>query len=146
MYFSTYEAVKVALRVQRNEHAPLSTAAAGAAATIVNDALMTPGDVIKQRLQIANSPYRGVWDCIVKTYQHEGIRAFYRSYKTTVRTCCNLTRSVWFDLQTCKGCLPARECIMAIPSVHTETCQMGCILTMHANRAKLALWASTCAH
>ena len=86
MYFSTYEAAKVALGVKRSQHAPLATAAAGAMATIVNDAFMTPGDVIKQRLQIANSPYKGVLDCIRGTYKHEGLRAFYRSYKTTVRS------------------------------------------------------------
>jgi hypothetical protein len=64
----------------------MDTAAAGAVATIVNDALMTPGDVIKQRLQLANSPYTGVIDCVVKTYQSEGLKAFFRSYKLTVRT------------------------------------------------------------
>jgi solute carrier family 25 (mitochondrial iron transporter), member 28/37 len=38
--------------------------------------------VIKQRLQMYNSPYKGIMDCIVKTTQKEGIRAFYRSYFT----------------------------------------------------------------
>jgi solute carrier family 25 (mitochondrial iron transporter), member 28/37 len=85
MYFAAYEAVKHKLGVRRSEHSPVYSAMAGAAATIVNDALMTPGDVIKQRLQIANSPYRGIMDCAVRTYHVEGLRAFYRSYKTTVR-------------------------------------------------------------
>ena len=85
MYFSTYEAVKSLLGVRRSQHAPVATAAAGAAATVVNDAFMTPGDVIKQRMQIANSPYKGILDCISKTYRNEGIKAFFRSYKTTVR-------------------------------------------------------------
>jgi hypothetical protein len=84
LYFATYEVAKQALGVQRSNHAPMSTAAAGALATVVNDALMTPGDVVKQRLQIANSPYRGMVDCIVKTYQYEGVQAFFRSYKLTV--------------------------------------------------------------
>lgn len=85
LYFATYEVAKQRLGVQRSSHAPLSTAAAGAFATIVNDALMTPGDVVKQRLQLANSPYNGMVDCIVKTYRSEGFRAFFRSYKLTVR-------------------------------------------------------------
>ena len=87
LYFATYEVAKQSLGVQRSSHAPLSTAAAGAMATVVNDALMTPGDVVKQRLQLANSPYEGMLDCIVKTYRSEGIHAFFRSYKLTVRTC-----------------------------------------------------------
>jgi solute carrier family 25 (mitochondrial iron transporter), member 28/37 len=84
MYFSTYEAVKAALGVRRSQHAPVATAAAGAMATVVNDAFMTPGDVVKQRLQIANSPYKGMLHCIASTYRQEGLRAFFRSYKTTV--------------------------------------------------------------
>lgn len=75
----------MALGVERSKHAPLATAASGAVATIVNDAVMTPGDVVKQRLQIAGSPYAGVLDCIRRTYRAEGLSAFYRSYKTTVR-------------------------------------------------------------
>ena len=85
LYFATYEVAKQALGVQRSNHAPLSTAAAGAMATVVNDALMTPGDVVKQRLQLANSPYSGMMDCIVKTYRYEGLSAFFRSYKLTAR-------------------------------------------------------------
>jgi hypothetical protein len=76
--------MKVVLRVDRKTHAPVATAISGAAATIVNDAVMTPGDVIKQRLQLASSPYKGIWDCIQTTYRAEGLAAFYRSYKTTV--------------------------------------------------------------
>ena len=38
--------------------------------------------VIKTRLQLYNSPYRGLYDCIVTTLRTEGVRAFYRSYTT----------------------------------------------------------------
>lgn len=31
---------------------------------------------------MANSPYKSVIDCMIKTYKQEGIRAFYRSYTT----------------------------------------------------------------
>jgi len=94
LYFSTYEAMKITLGVERSMHAPLATAASGAVATVVNDAIMTPGDVIKQRLQIASSPYTGVWDCMRRTYQAEGLRAFFRSYKTTVRSLTHNTASL----------------------------------------------------
>lgn len=62
----------------------MATAAAGATATVVNDAFMTPADVIKQRLQVAHSPYRGVMDCITQILRKEGPGAFFKSYRTTL--------------------------------------------------------------
>ena len=38
--------------------------------------------VIKQRMQMYGSPYTSCTQCMVKTYQTEGIRAFYRSFPT----------------------------------------------------------------
>ena len=48
------------------------------AATVVNDAVMVPADVIKQRLQVSQGQYKGVLDCIMQTRQREGLAAFYR--------------------------------------------------------------------
>ncbi|KLT45707.1 putative mitochondrial iron transporter of the mitochondrial carrier family [Cutaneotrichosporon oleaginosum] len=60
------------------------TAVAGASATITSDALMNPFDVIKQRMQIQNSPHRRVLDCARTVYRNEGLAAFYVSYPTTL--------------------------------------------------------------
>ncbi|EIW72314.1 hypothetical protein TREMEDRAFT_66814 [Tremella mesenterica DSM 1558] len=60
------------------------TALAAAAATISNDALMNPFDVIKQRMQIQNSPHRSVFSCARSVYATEGLAAFYVSYPTTL--------------------------------------------------------------
>lgn len=38
--------------------------------------------VVKQRLQLYHSPYKGAFQCIRTVYQTEGIKAFYRSYTT----------------------------------------------------------------
>ena len=38
--------------------------------------------VVKQRLQMYNSPYKGAVHCIRTVYATEGMRAFYRSYTT----------------------------------------------------------------
>ncbi|KAJ2508417.1 Fe(2+) transporter [Coemansia sp. RSA 2052] len=79
VYFATYEQTK-----------KVFTAAAGgnanslAAATIVSDALMNPFDVIKQRMQLAGTGYRNIVDCASKVLRHEGMRAFYVSYPTTL--------------------------------------------------------------
>lgn len=65
----------------------MATAVAGSIATIINDGVMTPSDVVKQRLQVANSPYRGMVDCILRVSREEGTAAFFKSYRTTVRAC-----------------------------------------------------------
>lgn len=42
----------------------------------------SPGLVVKQRMQMYNSPYRGLWDCVLTVSRNEGVAAFYRSYST----------------------------------------------------------------
>ncbi len=48
------------------------------AATVVNDVVMVPADVIKQRLQVSQGQYRGVLDCVMQTWRRKGLGAFYR--------------------------------------------------------------------
>ena len=43
---------------------------------------MTPVEVVKQRLQLHNTPYKGAMDCITQTFRNEGFFAFYRSFST----------------------------------------------------------------
>eukprot|EP00002_Diphylleia_rotans_P015845 TRINITY_DN3069_c0_g1_i2.p1 TRINITY_DN3069_c0_g1~~TRINITY_DN3069_c0_g1_i2.p1 ORF type:complete len:281 (-),score=58.89 TRINITY_DN3069_c0_g1_i2:193-1035(-) len=82
LYFATYEITKDKL----SPYVPLAvaTSIAGACATTASDAIMTPWDVVKQRLQMENSPYKGVTDCVKRIFQTEGIRAFYLSYPATL--------------------------------------------------------------
>ncbi|QDZ20517.1 mitochondrial solute carrier protein [Chloropicon primus] len=85
LYFVVYEYMKSFLGVTNDDkHKPFETGFAAAAATVVADAFMTPLDVVKQRLQLANSPYVGLMDCVNKTLRQEGINAFFRSYNTTL--------------------------------------------------------------
>lgn len=58
--------------------------AAGCLATLFHDAVMNPAEVVKQRMQVYNSPYNSCMSCMVDVFQTEGIRAFYRSYFTTL--------------------------------------------------------------
>ena len=51
-------------------------------ATLIHDAISNPTEVIKQRLQMYNSPYKSVVECARKVFQQEGFSAFYRSYTT----------------------------------------------------------------
>ncbi|KAJ6827047.1 putative uncharacterized mitochondrial carrier C8C9.12c [Iris pallida] len=41
-------------------------------------------DTVKQRLQLRESPYRGVLDCVGRVLRDEGLGALFRSYRTTV--------------------------------------------------------------
>lgn len=67
-----------------NSLAPPCAGAAGCLATLLHDAVMNPAEVVKQRMQVYNSPYNSCTACMVDVFQTEGIRAFYRSYFTTL--------------------------------------------------------------
>lgn len=82
-FFATYEHSKHTLgHLTRHRHDHLVHGFSGCLASVIHDAVSNPAEVIKQRLQMLNSPYRGVWDCARHVYRAEGFRAFYRSYLT----------------------------------------------------------------
>lgn len=81
-YFSVYEAAKHRLGVDQPGHHPLAAALTGAASTITHDGVLTPMDVVKQRLQLGY--YKGVFDCLSSIVKEEGVRALWRSYPTTL--------------------------------------------------------------
>lgn len=82
VYFSVYETCKEGLF--KNPNNPVAHATSGVCATVASDAVFTPMDMVKQRLQLNGSPYKGVFDCVMRVFREEGLRAFYASYKTTV--------------------------------------------------------------
>ncbi|XP_037536438.1 mitoferrin-1 [Nematolebias whitei] len=84
LYFACYERVKHSLSdiIQRGGNSHIANGVAGSVATVLHDAVMNPAEVIKQRMQMYNSPYRGLWDCVRTITQTEGVGAFYRSYST----------------------------------------------------------------
>ncbi|XP_058075144.1 uncharacterized protein LOC131223693 [Magnolia sinica] len=83
VYFSVYEFCKEHLSAG-NPNNSAAHAASGVCATIASDAVFTPMDMVKQRLQLRSSPYKGVLDCIGRVLREEGFGAFYASYRTTV--------------------------------------------------------------
>lgn len=87
IYFASYEMARKSLgnvRSTSGQNSAMANAVAGALATLCHDAVMNPVDVIKQRMQIYNSPYRGVLDCTRHVWKTERITAFYRSYTTQI--------------------------------------------------------------
>ncbi|MQL83485.1 hypothetical protein Taro_015977 [Colocasia esculenta] len=83
VYFSVYEASKEVLS-RGNPNNPVAHASSGVVATVASDAVFTPMDTVKQRLQLKSSPYKGVVDCVGRVLREEGCRAFFASYRTTV--------------------------------------------------------------
>ncbi|XP_036384903.1 mitoferrin-2-like [Megalops cyprinoides] len=84
LYFACYEKLKKTLgdAIHPGANSHLANGAAGCVATLLHDAAMNPAEVVKQRMQMYNSPYRSVLDCIAAVWQKEGAGAFYRSYTT----------------------------------------------------------------
>ncbi|XP_071382695.1 mitoferrin-2 isoform X2 [Centroberyx affinis] len=84
LYFACYEKLKKTLSdvIHPGANSHLANGAAGCVATLLHDAAMNPAEVVKQRMQMYNSPYRGVLDCVRAVWQKEGAAAFYRSYTT----------------------------------------------------------------
>ncbi|KAF1332573.1 Mitoferrin-like protein, partial [Globisporangium splendens] len=81
VYFSVFEAMKKTLGADSADHTPIASGAAGVVATVCHDMIMTPMDVIKQRLQLGY--YSGVTDCFKTIVRQEGFRALYISFPTT---------------------------------------------------------------
>ena len=61
---------------------PLAFALAGSLSATAHDAVITPLDVCKQRLQLGM--YRGFGDCVRSIAKNEGLAAFYVSFPTTL--------------------------------------------------------------
>ncbi|XP_071435168.1 mitoferrin-1 [Pithys albifrons albifrons] len=84
LYFACYESMKKSLSetLQQGGNSHLANGIAGSAATLLHDAVMNPAEVVKQRMQMFNSPYRSVLSCVRTVQRTEGFGAFYRSYTT----------------------------------------------------------------
>ncbi len=87
--FTVYEALKD--RLSAPPTSPTSTtrtlssynaAICGIAATAAHDCILTPMDVVKQRLQLGC--YEGAVDCSRQILRTEGLGALFRSYPTTL--------------------------------------------------------------
>jgi len=81
-YFAIYENSKVVLGVDQPGHHPVAAAATGMLSTIAHDSIMTPMDVIKQRLQLGF--HTGIIDCVKSITRTEGIAALLISFPTTL--------------------------------------------------------------
>ncbi|CAH8853073.1 unnamed protein product [Trichobilharzia szidati] len=81
-YFGCYEKMKSFLTTVSMGSSHVNHMIAGTCATLLHDAVMTPADAVKQRLQIYNSPYHNSFDCLRRICVTEGPRALYKAYFT----------------------------------------------------------------
>ena len=83
LYFSIFESIKKNFTDARSEvKRAMGMAIAGAFATGAHDLVMTPMDVVKQRMQLGH--HRNALDAFRTIYREEGAFAFYRSFPTTL--------------------------------------------------------------
>jgi len=83
-YFVVYECMRVLLEIDRHQHHPIKTMMAGGAATMAHDFIVTPLDVIKQRMQLKSSTFSNPVEAARCVCRESGWAAFIRSYPTTV--------------------------------------------------------------
>lgn len=84
LYFASFETVKHSLGGASEDASAAVSGVAGAVGTVISDAILTPADVVKQRLQLYNSPYKNMLDCATSIIRTEGFGALYASYRTTL--------------------------------------------------------------
>ncbi|MEE6513461.1 hypothetical protein FKM82_021107 [Ascaphus truei] len=84
LYFACYEKMKTTIgdMINHSGNSHMANGVAGSLATVLHDAVMNPAEVVKQRMQMYNSPYKGMLHCIQTVRRREGVGAFYRSYTT----------------------------------------------------------------
>eukprot|EP01102_Stenamoeba_stenopodia_P008295 TRINITY_DN2372_c0_g1_i1.p1 TRINITY_DN2372_c0_g1~~TRINITY_DN2372_c0_g1_i1.p1 ORF type:complete len:315 (+),score=52.97 TRINITY_DN2372_c0_g1_i1:38-946(+) len=84
IYFASYEFFKNQFGGFQPGHHPFATASAGILATTMSDAVLTPMDAVKQKMQLGMRSYSGFIDCVKTTYKLYGLRGFYAGYTTTL--------------------------------------------------------------
>ncbi|CAF0727619.1 unnamed protein product [Rotaria sordida] len=92
VYISTKDQLNASTNISARFYAPFI---AGAIADVVSILFYVPSDVIVQRLQIANSPYKSTSDAVRKIYVNEGLKGYYRGLGATFIVSI-LASSIWW--------------------------------------------------
>lgn len=122
LYFCSYEYVQKFLKPffkkanltikDKNKKVPphfIATSISAAFATMMHDGISTPTDVVKQRMQLYDSKFKNIYDCAKSVYKTEGMKAFFRSYPTTLIINIPYTITHFYIYETMKHALGANE-------------------------------------
>ena len=116
-------------------HHPAGAAVAGAAATVFHDAIMTPMDVVKQRLQLGY--HKGMLDCVLTIRRTEGAQVggvlrlvcmacLFFVFRVLCFRVLNVCFLVWVCWLACLGvfcCVCFAACVL-----HAFVCFFACAL------------------
>ncbi|XP_019640784.1 PREDICTED: calcium-binding mitochondrial carrier protein SCaMC-2-like isoform X4 [Branchiostoma belcheri] len=79
--FMAYERLKKLFTREGQSLGVVERFCSGSLAGMISQTSIYPMEVLKTRLAIRKTgQYSGMWDCAVKIYQREGLRAFYKGY------------------------------------------------------------------
>ncbi|XP_035684285.1 calcium-binding mitochondrial carrier protein SCaMC-2-like isoform X4 [Branchiostoma floridae] len=79
--FMAYERLKKLFTREGHSLGVVERFCSGSLAGMISQTSIYPMEVLKTRLAIRKTgEYSGMWDCAVKIYQREGLRAFYKGY------------------------------------------------------------------
>lgn len=107
LYFTCYEQIKNVFLNKRYSKLPdwVGHGTAGAVATLFHDAIMTPAEAVKQRMQMCCSKYQRWTACAGDMLRQEGRRAFFRSYTTQLSMNVPFQVIVFMTYERCKKIL-----------------------------------------
>jgi len=107
LYFTCYEQVKQMFSYKKLNKLPdwVGHGTAGAVATLFHDAIMTPAEAVKQRMQMCCSKHLRWSACAQSMLKEEGGRAFFRSYTTQLSMNIPFQVVVFMTYERCKKIL-----------------------------------------
>lgn len=111
LYFTCYEQVKKLFTHKKLNRLPdwVGHGSAGAVATLFHDAIMTPAEAIKQRMQMCCSNHVRWTLCAKSMLREEGSRSFFRSYTTQLTMNVPFQVVVFMTYEQCKKILNPQE-------------------------------------
>jgi len=107
LYFTSYEQMKKVFAKKQYTYLPDTVVhgAAGTIATLFHDAIMTPAEAVKQRMQMCCSKYTRWTVCASNMYRQEGGRSFWRAYTTQLSMNIPFQVSQFIVYEKCKKIL-----------------------------------------
>eukprot|EP00088_Acartia_fossae_P026733 TRINITY_DN2752_c0_g1_i1.p1 TRINITY_DN2752_c0_g1~~TRINITY_DN2752_c0_g1_i1.p1 ORF type:complete len:391 (-),score=70.98 TRINITY_DN2752_c0_g1_i1:1766-2938(-) len=111
LYFTCYEQAKKLFTYPKLNRLPdwVGHGVAGATATLFHDAIMTPAEAVKQRMQMCCSKHTRWTHCARSMLREEGGRSFFRAYTTQLSMNVPFQVLVFMTYEQCKKILNPQD-------------------------------------